>query len=221
MKREKEVEGKGRVKVVMIMVMMVVMMGCNSGGGIKEGEEGKARKGDGSVIDLKVVSKKIRDASEFMASVKEIETLVKSIDELVKAIGKKIDANGLADDANHNGSLIAGAYSVIVAVDTKLGVLETKAAGLSNDLKAKVTAAKVESTAFLTKIKGQNSDLGKDTASDAHVKNAIDKNDGTGGKGKEELVKLNTAVNELLKAANTAVGSAITELTSSEKAASA
>ncbi len=44
---------------------MMVVMGCNSGGVGKEVDEGKARKGDGSVIDLKVVSKKIRDAVEF------------------------------------------------------------------------------------------------------------------------------------------------------------
>ncbi|WP_281506155.1 Vsp/OspC family lipoprotein [Borrelia nietonii] len=35
----------------------------------------------------------MKDASTFVASVKEVETLVKSIDELAKAIGKKIKQN--------------------------------------------------------------------------------------------------------------------------------
>ncbi|QFP42610.1 hypothetical protein F9Y90_05855 (plasmid) [Borrelia miyamotoi] len=197
------------IKMTLFLIINIVMMSCGSGGPAPK--DGQVAKADGTVIDLAKVSKKIKDASELMESVKEVETLVKSIDELVKAIGKKIDANGLAADANHNGSLIAGAYSVILAVDTKLGVLGTKA-GLSNDLKAKVSATKTESTAFLTKIKGQNSDLGKDTASDEHVKNAIDKNDGTGGKGKEELVKLNTAMTDLTTAVKGELDTAISKL---------
>ncbi|AHH04483.1 Variable outer membrane protein (plasmid) [Borrelia nietonii YOR] len=188
---------------------LFLLMSCNNSG--TSPKEGQAAKSDGAVIDLATISSKIKEAVAFDKSVKEVHTLVKSIDELAKAIGKKIDANGLATESAHNGSLIAGAYSVVEAVDTKLGTLE-KQDGLSSDLKAKVGSAKKESTAFLTKIKDQNSDLGKEGITDVHAKSAILVTDTTKDKGASELIKLNTAIDALLTAAEAAVTAAINAL---------
>ncbi|ACH94147.1 Vsp/OspC family lipoprotein [Borrelia duttonii] len=194
---------------------MMVMMGCNSGGGIKEGgEEGQVKKGDGSVIDLKGVSKRIKDAVEFAGKVKEVHVLVKSVDELAKAIGKKIDANGsLADEAGQNGSLIAGVHSVISAVNTKLKGLETTD-NISDELKGKIVAVETEGKAFLDKLKSGNAELGKKDASDDDTKKAIDRIGKTDGdKGVAELIKLNTAIDALLKLAIDAIEASIGELT--------
>ncbi|AFI32066.1 Vsp/OspC family lipoprotein [Borrelia crocidurae] len=115
--------GNRIIKGIMVMVVMVVM-GYNSGGGIKEGEEGKARKGDGSVIDLKVVSKKIRDAVEFIIGIEEVQTLINSVDELAKAIGKKIKNDGTLEaesaNADKNSQLVAGAFSVILEMGKRV-----------------------------------------------------------------------------------------------------
>ncbi|WP_025401123.1 Vsp/OspC family lipoprotein, partial [Borrelia crocidurae] len=150
---------------------------------------------------------------EFAGKVKEVETLVKSVDELAKAIKKKIDQNGgLVDgDANKNGSLLSGAHSVISAVKAKVELLE-KTSGISNDLKIKATEVKNRVAAFLTKLKDNHSDLGKEGATDAHAKSAIDVTDNTKDKGAQELVELNKAVDELLKASNKMVSDAIAEL---------
>ncbi|WP_335633050.1 Vsp/OspC family lipoprotein [Borrelia turicatae] len=99
-------------------------MSCNNSG--TSPKDGQAAKSDGTLIDLATITKNITDAVAFAKSVKDVHTLVMSIDELAKVIGKKIDANGLATESAHNGSLIAGAYSVIEAVDTKLASLEKK-----------------------------------------------------------------------------------------------
>ncbi|ACH94249.1 Vsp/OspC family lipoprotein [Borrelia duttonii] len=208
MKRGKKGEMINRVMIM----MMVMVMGCNNGG-VKEGEEGKAKKGDGSVIDLKAVSKKIRDAVEFAGKVKEVRVLVKSVDELAKAIKKKIDQNGgLVDgDADKNGSLLAGAHSVISAVKVKVELLE-KTSEISNNLKTKVTEVKNKVEAFLDKLKDNHSDLGKEGATDAHAKSAIDVTANTKDKGAKELVELNKEVDELLKASNKIVSDAIAEL---------
>ncbi|ACH94218.1 Vsp/OspC family lipoprotein [Borrelia duttonii] len=213
MRREKKEEGRIRVIILMMVMMMVMMMmGCNSGGGIKEGEEGKARKGDGSVIDLKVVSKKIRDAVAFAESVKEVHTLVKSVEELAKAIGKKIDANGsLTAEADYNGSLLAGVHSVISAVNTKLKGLETTD-NISDELKVKIVAVGKEGKAFLDKLKEKNADLGKEGAKDTDAKSAIDVTDNTKDKGATELAKLNGTIDELLKASNKILSDVIAEL---------
>ncbi|WP_051480283.1 Vsp/OspC family lipoprotein [Borrelia crocidurae] len=195
---------------MMMMVMMV--MGCNSGGGIKEGEEGKARKGDGSVIDLKVIGEKIKSAVEFAGKVKEVETLVKSVGELAKAIGKKIkNGGGLDDNAGQNGSLLAGVHSLISAINTKLVMLE-KTDGISAELKLKITAVKTDNTAFINKLESAHSDLGKTDATDAHAKSAIDITDNTKDKGATELAKLNVIIDELLKASNKIVSDAVSEL---------
>ncbi|ACH93965.1 Vsp/OspC family lipoprotein [Borrelia duttonii] len=209
MNREKKVEGKIRVVIIMVM-----MMGCNNGGGIKEGEEGKGMKGDGSVIDLKVVGEKIKSAVEFSESVKEVYTLVKSVDELSKAIGKKIkdSAAELAVQADKNASILAGAFNVVLYVKTKLEQLE-KREGISEELKAKVIATTTANTAFLNKLKEENAYLGKDGVTDDNAKKAIDRiGQPNGNKGAKELGELNKAIDELLRASNKIVSDAMTEL---------
>ncbi|AHH14478.1 Variable outer membrane protein (plasmid) [Borrelia hermsii MTW] len=194
-----------------ILMTLFLFISCNNGGPELKGNE--VAKSDGTVLDLAKISTKIKDAVEFAASVKEIETLVKSIDELAKAIGKKIDANGgLADEADQNGSLIAGVHSVISAVNIKLGQLENQE-GLSAGLKTKVTAVKSASDKFKEKVKGASGDLGKAAAKSDDAKKAIDRKNGAKDKGAEELGKLNTEIDALLKDANDAVEAAIKELT--------
>ncbi|ACH93801.1 Vsp/OspC family lipoprotein [Borrelia duttonii] len=198
-----------------IVMVMVVMMGCNSGGvsGEGTGEEGKGRKGDGSVIDLKGVSKKIRDAVEFAGSVKEVETLVKSIDALAKAIGKKIQAAGAtAANANQNDSLVVGAYNIISDAKAKLEVLEAKA-GKFSGIKEKVASAKSSSKSLLDKWAESHGDLGKGGAEDSAVKKAMDKSDATGGKGKKELEDLNKEIVSLIIDVTNVVEDEIKKLT--------
>ncbi|AHH05982.1 Variable outer membrane protein, partial (plasmid) [Borrelia miyamotoi FR64b] len=203
--------------MTLFLIINIVMISCGSGGPAPK--EGQAAKADGTVIDLVKVSKKIKDAVEFAASVKEIETLVKSVDELAKAIGKKVEAGGtLGDDGGKNGSLISGAYSVVLFADTKLGQLENKE-GISAELKAKVVASKAASKAFIDKVKGENASLGKNDAFDDDTKKAIKKDNDDKTKGAKELGELNTAVDELLKVANDEVEAAIKVLISPVKAA--
>ncbi|AMR76093.1 hypothetical protein A0V01_05680 (plasmid) [Borrelia hermsii] len=49
----------------------------------------KVAKSDGTVLDLAKISAKIKEASTFAVSVKEVHTLVKSVDNLAKDIEKK------------------------------------------------------------------------------------------------------------------------------------
>ncbi|WP_348648863.1 Vsp/OspC family lipoprotein [Borrelia parkeri] len=203
-----------RITFCALLMTLFLLMSCNNSG--TSPKDGQAAKSDGTLIDLKSVSSKITEAVAFANDVKDVHTLVKSIDELVKAIGQKIKNDGIEAEKDHNGSLIVGAYSVILAVETKLTSLEKKV-GLSSDLKGKVTAAKTESTAFLTTVKSKHTDLGKEGVTDAHAKNAIDKSDNTGDKGASDLVKLNTAIDALLTSANAAVTAAIKELTTPAK----
>ncbi|AHH04339.1 Variable outer membrane protein (plasmid) [Borrelia nietonii YOR] len=169
-------------------------------------------KSDGTVLDLAKISKKIKESVEFSKDVKEVHTLIKSIDELAKAIKKKIQADGLKDDNdNHNGSLVAGAFSVALDIQTKLVALETKTD--DNELKKQVTAAKTKSNELINKLKGQHADLGKadGAVTEAHAKEAIKRDNATKDKGAKELGELNKSVDELLKAANAAVEAAIAE----------
>ncbi|WAZ85799.1 Vsp/OspC family lipoprotein (plasmid) [Borrelia miyamotoi] len=205
--------------MTLFLIINIVMISCGSGGPAPK--EGQAAKADGTVVDLVKVSKKIKDAVEFAANVKEVETLVKSIDELAKAIGKKIKSDGQFDtESGKNGSLLAGAQSIMLAVKAKLGQLDNKE-GISTELKQKVTDSKTKTETFLTKLKDNHSDLGKNDASDDDTKEAIKKDNGDKTKGAKELAELNTAIDELLKAANGAVTAAITELTAPVKAATA
>ncbi|WP_318250833.1 Vsp/OspC family lipoprotein [Borrelia duttonii] len=164
-------------------------------------------------MDLKVVSKKIRDAVEFAGKVKEVHVLVKSVDTLAGSIGKKIKSDGKFDTmAGKNGSLLAGAYNIALDINGKLTVLEGKA-GLSATLKAKVTAAKTSGESFSNKLKTEHTDLGKEDASDDNAKAALLVTNATKNKGVTELESLNTAVDELITAAQAAVEAAINELT--------
>ncbi|AHH13383.1 Variable outer membrane protein (plasmid) [Borrelia hermsii YBT] len=200
------------------MTLFMVFMSCNNGGPELKSDE--VAKPDGTVLDLAKISKKIKDASAFAASVKEVETLVKSIDELAKAIGKKIkdSATELDNQANKNASILAGTFNVVLHVKTKLAQLEKKE-GIPENLKVKVTAATAANTSFLNKLKEKNADLGKDGVTDEDAKKAIDRiGKKDGDKGVAELIKLNTAIDELITAANDAVEAAIAELTAPVKA---
>ncbi|WP_347343323.1 Vsp/OspC family lipoprotein [Borrelia puertoricensis] len=203
-----------RITLCALLMTLFLLSSCNTSGAATK--DGQAARSDGTIIDLVTITNNITDAVAFAKGVTEIHTLVKSIDALAKAIGKKIDANGLTTENAHNGSLIAGAYSVIEAVDTKLGTLAGKV-GLSSDLKAKITVAKTASTAFLTTVKGANADLGKENASDDDTKKALVTNNADKSKGAKELGELNTAIDALLKDANDAVTAAINALTTSAK----
>ncbi|AHH07062.1 Variable outer membrane protein (plasmid) [Borrelia crocidurae DOU] len=206
----------GRIVKGIVMMVVMMVMGCNSGGvsGEGTGEEGKGRKGDGSVIDLKVIGEKIKDAVEFAEKVKEVHTLVKSVDELAKAIGKKIHNDGsLTTESGKNGSLLAGAHSVILAIKTKLEALEQKAIDQFAAMKAQVTTAKTASTDLLNKFKDKNAELGKNEVTDDDAKAAILISNGTKDKGVDELVKLNTAITNLLTSAKNELDSAISKLT--------
>ncbi|ANA43890.1 Vsp26, partial (plasmid) [Borrelia hermsii HS1] len=196
-----------------IMTLFMVFMSCNNGGPELKSDE--VAKSDGTVLDLAKISKKIKEASAFAASVKEIETLVKSIDELAKAIGKKIKNDGTLEAiADKNGSLIAGVVSVAEAVEKKLGELQV--AGFLKGLNEKVQDVDAKVKAFTKKLKDKHVVLGAadGATTDDNAKKAIDRvNQVNGENGAEELGKLNTAVDALLKAAEGEVEAAITELT--------
>ncbi|AHH04417.1 Variable outer membrane protein (plasmid) [Borrelia nietonii YOR] len=143
--------------------------------------------------------------------------MVKSIDELAKAIGKKLkkDDGTFEDETNdNNGQLVVVVYSVISGLDTKLTALEQKVE-ISDELKGKITDVKSKSKLFLEKLKSD--DLCKKDAKDADIKKAIERTNADKTKGASELEALNTAIDELLKAANAAVEAAIKELTTPVK----
>ncbi|WEG86193.1 hypothetical protein EZU67_007465 (plasmid) [Borrelia miyamotoi] len=56
--------------MTLFLIINIVMISCGSGGPAPI--EGQAAKADGTVIDLKKISKKIKDAVDFAASVKEV-----------------------------------------------------------------------------------------------------------------------------------------------------
>ncbi|WP_326942976.1 Vsp/OspC family lipoprotein [Borrelia persica] len=224
--------GIGKMKEIikrsLIIMMILGIMGCNSGGsGGGNGSGGKTQDGkekegivtrsDGIVLDLAKLSKKIREASKFAASVKEVHALVKSVGDFAKGIGKKVTQNTgvIAADAggNNNGQIVAGAYGLISDVNIKVETLRQKD-GISTELKAKFDFDDVvaKGKAFLDKVKG-DSDLCKKDVTDEHAKKALDVNDASKDKGAKELVEFNTAMDELLKLADKEVESAIIELT--------
>ncbi|AHH07061.1 Variable outer membrane protein (plasmid) [Borrelia crocidurae DOU] len=197
------------VDMILFLIIIILMISCRSVG---SGEQSQAIKSSGIVIDLKVVSKKIRDAVEFLGKVKEVHTLVKLVDELAKAIGKKIkNSGGLDDNAGQNGSLLAGVHSLMSAVNTKLVILE-KTDGISNDLKTKITAVKTDNMSFINKLESEHSALGKTAAADDDSKKAILVSNGDKSKGVTELAKLNGTIDELLKSSNKIVSDAMAEL---------
>ncbi|WAZ85696.1 Vsp/OspC family lipoprotein [Borrelia miyamotoi] len=90
--------------------------------------------------------------------------------------------------------------------------------GISNELKTKITEVKSKAEAFLNKLKDdRHTARGKKDASDDDTKKAIKKDNSDKTQGSEELVKLNTAVDELLKAADGEVTAAIAELINPSK----
>ncbi|WP_434757281.1 Vsp/OspC family lipoprotein [Borrelia puertoricensis] len=160
-----------RITLCALLMTLFLLISCNTSG--KNLTDDEVAKSDGTLIDLSAISSNITEAFAFAKDVKEVHTLVKSIDTLAKAIGKKVEAAGtLGDDSGQNGSLISGAYSVLLFADTKLGQLENKE-GISAELKAKVAAAKAASKAFIDKVKGENASLGKNDASDDDTKKAM------------------------------------------------
>ncbi|WP_330730340.1 Vsp/OspC family lipoprotein [Borrelia turicatae] len=206
-----------RITLSALLMTLFLLMSCNNSG--TSPKDGQAAKSDGTVIDLATISKNIKDTVAFAKDVTEVHTLVKSIDELAKAIGKKIkDGGGLDTENDKNGALLAGVHSVISAIKTKVGVLE-QINGISDELKQKITAVKTNNDAFIKKLESEHSDLGKNAATDADAKAAILRSDVGGAKGVAELKKLNTAVDELLTAAEAAVTAAIKELTTTAKPA--
>ncbi|UPA19139.1 hypothetical protein bpuSUM_001683 (plasmid) [Borrelia puertoricensis] len=204
-----------RITLCALFLTLFLLISCNTSGSATK--DGQAAKSDGTIIDLVTITNNIKDSVAFAKDVKEIHTLVKSVDEFVKGIGKKLkkDDGTLEDEKNdNNGQLVVGVYSLVSGIDTKLASLEKKV-GLSSDLKAKIAGVKAKIKPFLDKLK--DDDLCKKDVTDAHIKNAIDKNDNTGGKGKAELIALNTEIDELLTAAEAEVKSAIKELTTPVK----
>ncbi|WP_434757132.1 Vsp/OspC family lipoprotein (plasmid) [Borrelia puertoricensis] len=205
-----------RITLCALLMTLFLLISCNTSGNATK--DGQAAKSDGTIIDLVTITKDIKDSVAFAKDVKEIHTLVKSIDELAKAIGKKIHNDGsLTTESGKNGSLLAGSHSVISAIKTKLEALEKKSIGQFAEMKAKVTAVKTASTDLLNKFKDKNAELGKNDASDDDAKAAILVSNGTKDKGVDELIKLNTAIDALLKDADAAVTAAINELASPVK----
>ncbi|ANF34548.1 vsp protein (plasmid) [Borrelia turicatae] len=205
-----------RITLSALLMTLFLLMSCNNSG--TSPKDGQAAKPDGTVIDLVTITKNIKDTVAFAKSVKEIHTLVKSIDELAKAIGKKLKkADGTFEDEtnDNNGQLVVVVYSVISDINTKLTGLEQKLE-ISDELKVKIADVNAKSKLFLDKLKSD--ELCKKDAKDDDIKKAIERTNADKTKGAKELGDLNAAIDTLLKAANDAVESAITQLTTSVKA---
>ncbi|WP_434757257.1 Vsp/OspC family lipoprotein (plasmid) [Borrelia puertoricensis] len=174
-----------RITLCALLMTLFLLLSCNTSGNATK--DGQAAKSDGTVIDLVTITNNIKDTVAFAKDVKDFHTLVKSIDELAKAIGKKIkNGDELDASADHNGSLVAGAFQVILTVETKLKSLN-QSTKLPESLKTKVTAAEQSSKKFLDKLKGENVALGKEGATDSDAKSAILTTDATKDKGAKEL----------------------------------
>ncbi|UPA11525.1 hypothetical protein bpSLO_001378 (plasmid) [Borrelia parkeri] len=206
-----------RITFCALLMTLFLLMSCNNSG--TSPKDGQAAKSDGTILDLATITKNITDAVDFAKNVKDVHTLVKSIDELAKAIGKKIkDGDELDIEAAVNESLVAGAFQVILTVETKLKLLEGPSAKISDACKKKVTEAKTKSREFLGKLRGATATLGKKGVADNDAKAAIDRiGTSNGDKGVAELIALNTAIDALLTAANDAVTAAINALTTPAK----
>ncbi|WP_247067977.1 Vsp/OspC family lipoprotein [Borrelia puertoricensis] len=203
-----------RITLCALFLTLFLLISCNTSG--KDLKDDEVAKSDGTVIDLAKITKNITDSVAFAKDVKEIHSLVKSIDELAKAIGKKIktDETGVleASTADQNEQLIAGAFQVILTVETKLKLLEEPSAKISDACKKKVTEAKNANDVLLTKFKSSAKD-NESVKKDAEAKKVIDRTDASA----TDLKKLSTVIDELLKSANSAVESAINSLTISAK----
>ncbi|AJA90664.1 cell surface protein (plasmid) [Borreliella chilensis] len=193
-----------------ILMTLFLFISCNNSG--KEGNSASANSDDEVMKgpNLTEISKKITDSNAFVLAVKEVETLISSIEELAESIGKKIQNQAdLGAEANHNGSLLAGAYTISKSITKKLGDLKG-----SEELKEKVAEAKKCSEDFTKKLKDNHADLGKEGATDEDAKKAILKTNNDKTKGAEELEKLITSVESLAKAAQGVLTNSVKELTS-------
>ncbi|WP_434757293.1 Vsp/OspC family lipoprotein (plasmid) [Borrelia puertoricensis] len=205
-----------RITLCALFLTLFLLISCNTSG--KNLTDDEVAKSDGTVIDLAKITKNIKDSVAFANDVKDVHSLVKSIDTLAKAIGKKVqNQDTLGTEANHNGSLLAGAFSVATTIEVKVG--ELKIAESLKGLNEKVKDVGDKAQAFTAKLKSQHATLGaaNGATTDEHAKEAIDRNNGSKTKGAEELIALNTAIDALLKAANDAVTAAINELTTPAK----
>nr|AAD16112.1 outer surface protein C precursor [Borreliella valaisiana] len=192
-----------------ILMTLFLFISCNnSGGDTASTNPDESVKGP----NLIEISKKITDSNSFVLDVKEVEALLSSIDELGKAIGKRIQQNGLAADApNQNGSLLAGAHEISILIKQKLDGLK----GLEG-LNKEIEAAKKCSAAFTNKLKSSHADLGAvaGATTDDNAKRAILKTHGNDERGLKELKELSESVENLSKAAQTALANSVKELTS-------
>ncbi|ASJ27795.1 Vsp/OspC family lipoprotein [Borrelia turicatae] len=210
-----------RITLSALLMTLFLFMSCNNSG--TSPKDGQAAKSDGTVIDLATITKNITDSVAFATSVKEVHTLVMSIDELAKAIGKKIKNDGSLEaestNADKNSQLVAGAFSVILEMSKLVKALKEKTG--YGSVKKQVDDIETKILALVEKIK-KDGDLCKDGVSENHAKESIDKtNKPDGTKGAKELGELNIAIDELLKAAEAAVESAIKELITPAKSGSA
>ncbi|AHH11438.1 hypothetical protein bcCo53_001603 (plasmid) [Borrelia coriaceae] len=194
-----------KVKSICATLFISLFLSCNNGG--PEIREGQAATADGTVIDLKTVSKKIKEASEFAVGVKEIGGLVDSLDGLAKGIGKKIVSSGIATESTHNNKnngLMAGVYEVALLIETKAKNLQVGESLGDRDLQTKVDTVKTKAEAFKNKLTNQHTDLGSSSGTtDTNAQQAIDrKTHGSNGThGAKELAELYAAVTVLMKTA--------------------
>ncbi|WNY66301.1 Vsp/OspC family lipoprotein (plasmid) [Borreliella andersonii] len=195
-----------------ILMTLFLFISCNNSG--KDGNSASNNSADESAKgpNLIEISKKITDSNAVVLAVKEIETLLSSIDELgKKAIGKRINQNNqLIDDADHNGSLLAGAYTISTLITEKLNGLKDL-----EGLKEKIEKAKDCSGKFTKKLSDSNAELGvaNGAVTDDNAKKAILKTNNAKDKGVDELLKLSEAVEGLAKAAKEMLNNAVKELT--------
>ncbi|QFI15053.1 Vsp/OspC family lipoprotein (plasmid) [Borrelia sp. CA_690] len=191
-----------------VLMTLFLFISCNNSG--KDGSSASTNPASESAKgpNLAEISKKIMDSNAVVLVVQEVEALLSSIDELAKAIGKKLDQNGLDTEDDHNGSLLAGAYTISALITQKLN-------GLKNEeLKEKIAKAKDCSEQFTNKLKGSHAQLGMENASNDDAKKAIVKTNTPNDKGAKELKELSESVGTLAKAAHETLTNAIKELTS-------
>ncbi|WP_330730419.1 Vsp/OspC family lipoprotein [Borrelia turicatae] len=81
-----------RITFCALLMTLFLLMSCNNSG--KNLKDDEVAKPDGTVIDLAKVNAEIKEATVFVAGLREVQVLVFSINDLAKVIGKKIDANG-------------------------------------------------------------------------------------------------------------------------------
>ncbi|ANF34634.1 hypothetical protein A7978_05135 (plasmid) [Borrelia turicatae] len=211
-----------RITLSALLMTLFLLMSCNNSG--TSPKDGQVAKSDGTILDLATITKNIKDTVAFAQSVKEVHTLVMSIDELAKAIGKKIqnqDPVLAAATNDKNTSLMAGVCSVALDIVKKAKALQIPGFIKDQDLAKKVSGVSDAAGAFVTKLKGKHAELGVNDggATNDNAQQAIDISGKPNGQnGVKELGALNTAIDALLKAANDAVESAITQLTTSVKA---